>query len=352
MLDGKKKTYYFFIFFCFFLFLVDDVFAQNGDVVVALPKNISQDKDIDWISRTFGRAIHLELKKDSLPAQFIEEEKFPSSDFIVLSKFKRGKDGRRIVFYINILSKQSGFIKGKDYYIIDSFAFSFLPEVIYEAKTYVSRMVRLYISSVAKAKSKFNPIKYNFPQDSINKISDVLAKLKVGEKINSNFAIENIVSDPSQVGLWFYIGVDFLEKGRIHDGLSCILRFLMKKGPDFITENEFVEDERVKVASDILSILLPGKSAKRLDAVKIFTASQFYRDFSDNELSRLSMSLESDPFMWPAMRRIGEINFARGNFRESLQSLRDYISTSNESFEFILTFSKVVSFVDELARGF
>ena len=52
------------------------------------------------------------------------------------------------------------------------------------------------------------------------------------------------------------------------------------------------------------------------------------------------------------MRRLGEIYFARGNFKLSLRYLRDYISTSNESFELILSFSKVVSFVDELARGF
>jgi hypothetical protein len=56
--------------------------------------------------------------------------------------------------------------------------------------------------------------------------------------------------------------------------------------------------------------------------------------------------------MWPAMKRLGEIWVARGNYRESLQFLRDYISAANESFDFILSFSKVISLVDELARGF
>jgi hypothetical protein len=130
------------------------------------------------------------------------------------------------------------------------------------------------------------------------------------------------------------------------------LRFVSKKGPDFITENEFMQDENVSKAMEIIKIALPGTSKNRDESMRIFIASQFYRDFSENEISRLSLSLEKDMFMWPAMKRLGEIWVAKGNYRESLQFLRDYISAANESFDFILSFSKVISLVDELARGF
>jgi hypothetical protein len=323
--------------------------ANSQTVSILLPKNISDDKEIEWVSRTFGRALLLEVKKEGkFKSDIIEDTKnFPDTDFIVISSFKKSKDGKRIIFYLNILSKEgNNLLKGGKYSLVESFSFAFLPELTYEMKTYISRLVRLYLAASIRPDSKFNPIKYNFKQEVISKITEILPQAK--EKINQ----DELIFSPEEVDKWFKIGVQNISQGKIHEGISYILRFVSKKGPDFITENEFMQDENVSKAMEIIKIALPGTSKNRDESMRIFIASQFYRDFSENEISRLSLSLEKDMFMWPAMKRLGEIWVARGNYRESLQFLRDYISAANESFDFILSFSKVISLVDELARGF
>jgi hypothetical protein len=82
--------------------------ANSQTVSILLPKNISDDKEIEWVSRTFGRALLLEVKKEGkFKSDMIEDTKnFPDTDFIVISSFKKSKDGKRIIFYLNILSKR------------------------------------------------------------------------------------------------------------------------------------------------------------------------------------------------------------------------------------------------------
>jgi tetratricopeptide (TPR) repeat protein len=323
--------------------------ADSQTVSILLPRNISGDKDIEWISRTFGRAFLLEVKKEGkFKVELIEDTKnFSDSDFVAISSFKKSKDGKRIIFYMNILSKEgNNLLRGEKYSLIESFSFAFLPELTYEMKTYISRIMRLYIAGSARPESKFNPIKYNFSQDVISKISKTLSS--AGERVNS----EELIFSPEEVDKWFNLGAQSISQGKIDEGISYILRFVAKKGPEFTDEKELLEDERIKKVGEVLKLALPGTSKSRDESVKLFLTSQFYRDFSENEMDLLSTCIENDMFMWPASKRLGEILFARGDYKRAAQILKDYISSANESFDFILNFSKVISLVDDLGRGF
>jgi len=185
--------------------------ANSQTVSILLPKNISDDKEIEWVSRTFGRALLLEVKKEGkFKSDMIEDTKnFPDTDFIVISSFKKSKDGKRIIFYLNILSKEgNNLLKGGKYSLVESFSFAFLPELTYEMKTYISRLVRLYLAASIRPDSKFNPIKYNFKQDVISKITEILPQAK--EKINQ----DELIFSPEEVDKWFKIGVQNISQGK------------------------------------------------------------------------------------------------------------------------------------------
>ncbi len=333
--------------------MVESAFCVRKTVFVSLPENKSGDRGIDWLSRTFGRAIQLEMRKGGMRVRLVKEiPQDQNADFLVISSYSKSKDGRRIIVYVNVIGKGDFLAKSGEYGLVDTFSFSFIPEVVYEAKTYISRTLKLYTSGLAKGLSKFNPVKYKFSPEKLNKLTSLLSELQEKGAEPSDEIVRRLVFEPEEVGSFYTLGIGLLRNGRVADGLSFLLRYISKKGVEFSSEEDILKDQKISSLSKILALLLPGSSKDREEAVKNFVLSQLYRDFSDNEVKHLEVAVSKDIYFWPAMRRLGEIYFARGDFKSSLRYFRDYISTSNESFSFILAFSKVVSFVDELARGF
>ncbi len=341
------------IFLVISLFAVSSAYVSSAyarSVVIFTPDNISGDTELDWISDTFARSIQLEIRKAKMSVKIEKRGAVPEADFVVISSYRRAKDGRRIIFYINLLGKGDFFVGGGDLSslsLIDSFSFTFIPEVVYEAKTYISKILRLYIEGSIFSDDKFKPLRYKFPADSLERVRKRLADVSV-----TKADIQKIIFDPSEILSWFELGVLKLKEGDAEAGISFLLRFIEKAVPDFPSEKDALADQRILLARDIFVDLIPGNSAKRTEAVNFFIISQFYGDFSGNEIELLTRAVSMDSFLWPAMRRLGEIHYARGEFKQSIRYMRDYLSTANESYKFVIVFSRVVSLADELARGF
>jgi len=345
MKDNMKNLL---LFLTIFFALEINLYAQENRVIILQPKNLSKDSQLDWISQTFSKSIQLELRKDKFKADILDS--IPSSispnEYLILSAFKKFND--RIIFFINFVRKGSSTIdNSSDMDLIDSISIAFIPDIIYETKTYVSRLARLYITSNAKISSaKFNPVSYKFSSEKMTKLSEILGR------VQSNVNYEDIIMNPAEQDGWLRAGIDKMKKGEISYGLSFISRYISKICPEFSSEEELLKNDKINLAMDILKITLPGESKERSEALKLFVISQFFGDFSENEIKNLSSSIEKDRFLWMAMKKLGDIYFARGDYRSSLTYFRDYISTTNEGIGFIMNISKPISLVEELSRGF
>lgn len=333
------------------LLLVINSYAQDFKITIVQPKNISGDSQIDWLSNTFSKSIQLEMRKEKLKADITDElpESINRNDFLILSSYS--KVGERIMFHMNIIRKGDAPIKNKeDVGIIESFTIAFIPDVIYETKTYISRIARLYIASLVKIPStKFNPISYKFPPDRIVGLSNLVAKIPVKP---GSLSYDRIIFEPSDSEGWLAAGIENIRKGEISEGISFISRYISRIAPTFSTEEELINDENIRKLIGVLKIALPGDSKEREEAIKSFIISQFYGDFSDNEIKNLYDAINKDKFLWLAMKKLGDIHFARGDYRTSLTYYRDYMSTSNEGLGFIMVLSRSISLVEELSRGY
>lgn len=335
----------------FLIFLLEiGVYAQENRVIIVQPKNLSKDSQLDWISQTFSKAIQLEMRKDRFKADILEN--IPSSlspnEFLILSAFK--KSNNRIIFFMNLIRKGESAIKNSsEIGLIDSITIAFIPDVIYETKTYVSRLARLYISSTAKISStNFKPLSYKFSPEKVARLSEIMSKIPSRGEIS----YEDILLNPAEQEGWLTFGLGTIKNGEISDGLSLISRYISKVSPEFNSESDLLKNEKLNLALDILKIALPGESKERSEALKIFAISQFFGDFSDNEIKNLSSAIDKDRFLWIAMKKLGDIYFAKGDYRSSLTYFRDYISTTNEGIGFITNIAKPISLVEELSRGF
>ncbi len=326
-----------------------------NSVSLVKPVNVSGDSGIDWVSDTFARSIMLELRKDKIQVSVLSEIS-PDDKFAVISSYRKSSEGRKIIFYVNIVGRDSkrayaegDLVISDNLYLLDSLSFVFSPETVYEIKTYIARLVRLYISARIAGNKKFEVINYKFPQE---KKSSLISTLKNIEIQNKKINLGAIVMNPAELNSWFDLAIVSMQEGKFSAGFSYLLRYLSKYAPTFASEGELIQDQRVKSAVELIAKMLPGESSRREEAVKDFVLSQFYGDFSDNEVSLLRKSIDKDQFMWPAMKRLGEIYYAKGDYRASIRYMRDYISTANESPSFISIFSMVASFVDEIVKGF
>ncbi|MCS7213754.1 MAG: hypothetical protein NZ927_06000 [Candidatus Calescibacterium sp.] len=341
-----------FLIVSFISFLVGgQSYGQDFRVIIVQPKNISGDSQIDWLSNTFSKSMQLEIRKERVKVDIVDNipSSIGSNEFVVVSSFKKSKD--RIIFFMNILRKGETPIKNSDDIgVIESLTIAFIPDIIYEIKTYVSRLARLYIASVAKIQTtKFNPVPYKFSQEKIVGLNELIGRIPTR---GTAPPYDKIIFDPAEQDGWLVAGLEKMRKGEISDGLSYISRYIMKKAPEFATEDDVLNNENIKRAMDLLKIVLPSDSKGRAEAIRLFVISQFYGDFSDNEVNNLSEAINRDKFFWIAMRKLGDIYFAKGDYRSSLTYFRDYISTTNEGLGFITILSKPISLVEELSRGF
>lgn len=330
--------------------LSETSYGQEAKVIIVQPINLSGTTQLDWLSNTLARSIQLEMRKEKLKAEIADKipENISPNDFVIVSSFKKSEE--RILFFMNIIRKGDAPIKNTEGLgIIDSFTMTFIPEVIYEAKSYISRIARLYVSSVIRFPTlKFKPVAYKFSPQKIVELNSVVGKIP----IKGDMKHDRIILDPAEQDGWFVLGVNEMKKGRISEGLSYLSRYISKSAPSFRTEEDALSNENMKKVSEILRIALPEESKNRDEAIRSYIKAQFYGDFSDDEIRNLIDAISKDRFFWMAMRRLADIYFARGDYRSALTYFRDYISTTNESIDFVMVLSRSAFLVEELSRGF